>query len=251
VHNTLSLQNDVMPADGARSEWRLGARAVAPMLIAVIPFGLVAGASAVAKGLGAWAASGFSVIVFAGSSQLAAIDVLGDGGSALVAVIAACTINMRMLLYSASLSPHMAAMPMSHRLGAAYVLTDQAYAVSITRWSGGQPHPPRLSFYLGAGVTLWIVWQIATVAGALLGSTLPASVPLDFAVPLVFLVLLVPAVTTRPAFIAAAVGGGAAVFAAEVGAGPLSVVVGALSGIVAGTVAETVADRRAPTAVAP
>ncbi|MCU1374911.1 MAG: branched-chain amino acid transporter permease, partial [Actinomycetia bacterium] len=71
-------------------DFRAGMAAIVPMLVGVIPFGLVAGASPVAKGLGGWAAVGFSSIVFAGASQLAAIDVLGDGGSALVAVVAAC-----------------------------------------------------------------------------------------------------------------------------------------------------------------
>jgi predicted branched-subunit amino acid permease len=76
------------------------------MLVAVIPFGLVAGVTPVARGLGAAAAAGLSLVVFAGSSQLAITDVLGDGGSVLVAVIAALTINLRMLLYSASLAPY-------------------------------------------------------------------------------------------------------------------------------------------------
>ena len=117
-------------------EFRAGARAVAPMLVGVVPFGLVAGASPAEEGLGAGAAIGFSTIVFAGASQLAAIDVLGDGGSALVAAVAAWTINLRMLLYSASLAPHLAAESLRTRLGVAYLLTDQAYAVSITRWDG-------------------------------------------------------------------------------------------------------------------
>jgi predicted branched-subunit amino acid permease len=90
-----------------RRELRAGAAAVAPMLVGVVPFGLVAGASPVDQGLGGAAAIGFSMIVFAGASQLAAIDVLGDGGSALVAVLAALTINLRMLLYSASLAPYL------------------------------------------------------------------------------------------------------------------------------------------------
>jgi predicted branched-subunit amino acid permease len=220
------------------SEWRAGVRSVAPMLIAVIPFGLVAGASAVGRGLGGFAASGLSVIVFAGSSQLAMIDVLGDGGSALVAIIAAATINLRMLLYSASLAPHLADVPLRTRLGAAYVLTDQAYAVSIMRWQGPNARPVRTSYYFGAALLLWAIWQLATVAGALLGTALPPSVPLDFAVPLVFLVLLVPTMTTRPAIAAATSGGLAAVGAGELGAGPLSVVVGAVVGIAAGTVVD-------------
>lgn len=227
-------------------ELRAGAVAVAPMLVGIIPFGLIAGATPVAGGLGGAAAVGFSTIVFAGASQLAAVDVLAHGGSVVVAVVAACTINLRMLLYSASIAPHLADEPLPRRLGAAYLLTDQAYAVSITRWSSDTESGQRLPFFLGAGLLLWASWQVSTVVGVLVGSAVPADVPLDFAVPLVFLVLLVPTLTSRPALIAATVGGSAAVVAAEAGAGPLYIIVGALSGIAAGAVAEVLDDRSPP-----
>ena len=230
----------------SRSDLRAGAVAVAPMLIGVAPFGLVAGATPAANGLGADVAIGFSVIVFAGASQLAAIGILSDGGSALVAVLAACTINLRMLLYSASLAPYFTRARMGHRMAVAYLLTDQAYAVSITGWQGEDPADDRpmtarrrWSFYLGAGLSLWAVWQVSTVIGLLIGRALPPEVHLEFAVPLVFLVLLVPTMTTRPAVVAAAFGGGAAVLAGELGAGPLSIIIGSLVGIVAGAIADT------------
>jgi predicted branched-subunit amino acid permease len=226
------------------SDVRAGMRAVAPMLVGIVPFGLVAGASPVTRGLGGWAAVGFSTIVFAGASQLAAIDVLGDGGSVLVAVVAACTINLRMLLYAASLAPHLAQERLGRRLAAAYVLTDQAYAVSIARWGNGDPPERRLPFYFGAGLTLWSSWQLATLAGVALGNGVPDDLPLDFAVPLVFLVLLVPTLVTRPAIAAAAAGGGAAVLTAELGGGDLSILTGAIAGIAAGAVCEVVLDRR-------
>lgn len=238
-----------------RTELVAGARAVAPMLVGVVPFGLVAGATPATTGLGGDAAVGLSTVVFAGASQLAAADVLADGGGALVAVVAACTINLRMLLYSASLAPHLTHVPRRRRMLLAYLLTDQAYAVSITRWSGeavqagegrDAPEPARrVPYYLGAAVTLWAVWQVATVAGIVVGSTVPDSLPLDFAVPLVFLVLLVPAITSRPAGVAALVGGGVAVLSGQAGAGHLSVLGGALAGIAAGAVAEAALERRA------
>ena len=230
-----------------REAFRLGAAQVAPMLIGVVPFGLVAGASPVDQGLGGAAAVGFSPIVFAGASQLAAIDVLGEGGSALVAVIAACTINLRMLLYSASLAPYLVEIPLRERLFAAYVLTDQAYAVSINRWSTTNPDPlPKIPFYLGAGLTLWLSWQIATVVGVVAGGAVPDDIPLDFAVPLCFLVLLVPALSSSPAVVAAIAGGAAAVVVAEAGGGDLAILAGAVCGIAAGAVAEVVLERRSP-----
>jgi predicted branched-subunit amino acid permease len=239
----------------ARTELRAGAAAVAPMLVGVIPFALVAGATPATTGLGGGAAIGLSTIVFAGASQLAAANVLAGKGSAVVAILAAVTINLRLLLYSASLSPHVAREPLRRRLLMAYLLTDQAYAVSITRWSaeadaeaaGGPPadRARRWPFYMGAALTLWTSWQVFTIVGVLVGSAVPDSLPLDFAVPLVFLVLLVPAITSRPAVVAALAGGLAAVLAEQAGAGHLSVLVGALAGIAAGALAELAADGRA------
>jgi predicted branched-subunit amino acid permease len=244
-----------MPSTVARAELLAGAKSVLPMLVGIIPFGLVAGATPATTGLGGGTSIGLSTIVFAGASQLAAADALADGGSALVAVIAACTINLRLLLYSASLAPHLAAVPLRRRLLIGYFLTDQAYAVSITRWTeeadaeaaGGPPAPGldhKLPFYFGAAVLLWANWQVCTIIGILIGSAVPDSLPLDFAVPLVFLVLLVPAITSRPAAVAAIVGGAVALFADEAGAGHLGVLFGALGGIAAGAFAEATYERR-------
>src|SRR4051794_11310449 len=128
-----------MPGMALARDVRAGAAAVAPMLLGVVPFGLVAGVSPTTHGLTGWEAVGFSTLVFAGASQLAAIDVLGSGGAAIVAAVAAWTINLRMLLYSASLAPYVGDVPIRRRLSMAYLLTDQAYAVSITRWAAGGP----------------------------------------------------------------------------------------------------------------
>jgi predicted branched-subunit amino acid permease len=232
----------------SRTDLRAGAMAIVPMLIGVIPFGLVAGVTPVAGGLGADAAIGFSTIVFAGASQLAAVEVLTDGGTAIVAALTACTVNLRMLLYSASLAPYLAHERFGRRMAAAYLMTDQAYAVSIMRWSPGSSvdgttddeteRDRRWSYYLGAGLMLWGAWQASTIAGALLGNAVPDSVPLGFAVPLVFLVLLIPMLTRRHAVVAAAVGGAATVAALELGVGPLSVMVGAVAGVLAGALAD-------------
>jgi len=249
-------RHDAPVPPSTRAEIVAGAKAVAPMLVGVIPFGLVAGATPATNGLGGGAAIGFSTIVFAGASQLTAIDTLADGGGALVAVLAACTVNLRLLLYSASLAPHLAAVPLRRRLFMGYVLTDQAYAVSIARWTkeddeakaGGPPIPElerRVAFYLGAAILLWVNWQICTVLGIVIGNAVPDSLPLDFTVPLVFLVLLVPTITTRPAAVAALVGGLVALFAAEVGPAHTEVLFGALAGIAAGAWAEARQDRRA------
>lgn len=220
------------------SEARAGAAAAAPMLFGVVPFGLVAGAAPVAQGLGGWASVGLSTVVFAGASQLAIVDILGQGGSAVVAILAAWTINLRMVLYSASLAPYLSHEPTRRRLAAAYLLVDQAYALSVSRWAGDLHPERRLSYFVGAGLLMWTGWQAATIAGILVGAAVPDDVPLDFAVPLVFLVLLVPLLSDRPGVVAAVMGGAVAVAAAELGAGPAATVVGAAFGIAAGAVAD-------------
>lgn len=222
--------------------------AVAPMLIGVAPFGLVAGVAVAKAHLGVGVSVGLSTVVFAGASQLAITNVLAGGGSALVAVVAACTINLRMVLYSASLAPHLAGERLSRRLLAAYVLTDQAYAVSITRWADGDERP-RIPFFLGAGFLLWAVWQVTTLIGVVIGGAVPAWLHLDFAIPMVFLVLLVPTITDRPSVVAAVGGGAGAVIGAELGAGDMSILIGAVSGITCGFLTER--HRDGPAKAAP
>ena len=228
---------------------RAGAKAVAPQLIGVVPFGLVAGATPADSGLGIGAAAGFSTIVFAGASQLAAIDVLTRGGTVLVAVLAACTINLRMVLYSASLAPYLTKEKFGRRMLASYLLVDQVYAVAVSRWSDpddpASPPEARIPFMIGAGLLLWTAWQITTLVGAVVGPAVPDSLPLSFAVPLVFLVLLIPAITSRPAVVAAVGGGLGAVLAAEWGAGHASIIIGAVTGIASGALAELVLERSA------
>jgi predicted branched-subunit amino acid permease len=240
-----------MSAERARTgaAIRQGITAASPMLLGVVPFGLVAGAAPIAAGLDIGHAVGLSTLLFAGASQLAVTDVLDEGGGVAIAVVTALTINLRMLLYSASLAPGLAHESFARRLGAAYLLVDQAYALSVVRWDGDDDRRLRLPFYLAVGVTLWVSWQLATVVGAVVGSRVPHEIPLDFAIPLVFLVLLVPVLGNRPSLVAAAVGGTGAVLAAELGAARLAIVIGGLLGILAGTIvenavaAETTGDR--------
>jgi predicted branched-subunit amino acid permease len=235
-----------IPADVRR-----GARAILPMLIGVVPFGFIAGASPVTGGLGAGVAFGFSTIVFAGASQLVAIEALVSGKGAAVAIAAAIAINLRMMLYSASLAPVFGRRSLADRLRVAYLLTDQAYAVTISEAARldaeGELSPEArrridrslYRYYLGAGLTLWGSWQIATAVGALVGNSIPKDLPVDFAVPLVFLVLLVPTLGRPHSWVAALSAGISAVVVAELGWEQVSILVGALVGIACGFAVET------------
>ncbi len=223
------------PADTAatgRAGLRDGATTVLPILVGVIPFGFIIGLTAVQIGLGPEGAVLFSVVIYAGAAQLAALNLLGAGASLPVVVGTALVINVRFLLYSASLAPHLAELSRRQRLLGAYLLTDQAYAVSVVRFRERLDPRSRWRYYLGAGLAMWFTWQVSTVVGAVGGGAVPESVPLGFAVPLAFLALLVPNVTDRPTIVAALVSGVVAVAASPLGNGALPVA--AVSGVVAG-----------------
>lgn len=223
----------------SRSAFRAGVVAASPLVVGVAPFGLVAGAAPVDQGFGPASAIGLSTIVFAGASQLAIVDVLAQGGSVLLAVLAAWTINLRMVLYSASLAPYLGHESTPRRLASAFLLVDQVYALCIARWVADEGRTEeRLPFFLGIAAFLSTTWVSFTILGALVGPALPDDIPLDFAIPLVFLVLLVPVLVDRPSIAAAIAGGAAAVVAAEAGAGPVSTIIGAAAGIVAGAIVD-------------
>lgn len=223
-----------------------GARVVAAMLPGVVPFGMTAGIAAVEAGLDPLLGFAMSVIIFAGASQLVVAQLIAEGALPIVIVITALLINLRMVMYSASLAPHLGGLPTRWKAPLAYLLTDQAYAISITRFTHGRTHGPKHVFYLGAALPIWVVWLIATAVGVWLGTAIPASWQVGFALPLVFLVLLVPVVRDRPNAIAAIVGGGVAVLAHDA---PyhLGLTIGGLSGIASGVIAETWLQRRGGT----
>ncbi len=222
-------------ATDLRAAAMVGVRGVGPLLLGVVPFGLVAGVAAVEADIGLVGAIGFSTVVFAGASQIAAINLIGDDAPLAIAVVTALVINLRMVMYSATMAPHLGTIPRRTRTAAAYLLTDQAFAVSIVDY---EQHPDRsppekLAVYVGAGMALWTTWQLATIAGAVGGGSIPESVPLGFAVPLAFLSLLVPAVMDRPTLVAAIVGGGMATVGARWPSN-IGMPLGALAGVVAG-----------------
>ena len=223
-----------------RADLRRGVRDALPLLLGVAPFGVVSGIAAVEAGLDLGQTVGLSVIVFAGASQLAALDLLGRDAPLAVIALTAVVINLRMLMYSASIAPYFREFSAKWKAGLAYVLTDQAYALSIARYRSSRAIDEK-AYYVGAAVTIWAVWQVATVAGVFLGTGVPESWGLEFTVPLIFLALLVPAMEDRATTAAGIVGGGVAVAGAGLPLN-LGLLVGAAVGVAVGLATETIAD---------
>ncbi len=187
-----------------RHEFWSGVRDEAPILLGVAPFGLIFGALAVDAHIAVPAAQAMSSIIFAGSSQFIAAQMIGAGASGLVLLLVVFVVNLRHALYSASVAPYMRHLAPGWKFLLAYLLTDEAYAVTITHYNReGDPANKHL-YFLGAGLTLWTTWQVSTAIGIFIGAQLPQNWPLGFVLPLTFIALVVPALKDK-ASVAAAV----------------------------------------------
>jgi 4-azaleucine resistance transporter AzlC len=221
-----------------------GTKAIVPVLIALIPFAVAFGATAVGNGLSSLEALAMSVFVFAGAAQLAAIPLLSAGASVAIIVLTVLIVNLRMTLYSASLAPHFRQLPIGWKGLLSYLLTDQAYAATITRFDDGETEEPdKRWYYLGVALAIWVTWQAATMLGVFLGAWASEGWSLDFVLPLTFIALAVPAIKDRATTAAALSAGGAAVLAATLPLN-LGLIVAASVGVLGGLFAESVAERR-------
>jgi 4-azaleucine resistance transporter AzlC len=220
-------------------EFWAGARAEIPLLIGVIPFGLIYGALAVNAGLSNAEAQLMSSIVFAGSAQFITAQLVHEAAPGLVIVLTIAIVNLRHMLYSASMAPYIASLPARWKAVLSYLLTDEAYAPTILHYEKHGVTPYAHWFWLGAGCTLWTFWQTSTAVGIFLGAAIPESWSLDFALPLTFIAMLVPVLRARPAIAAALSAGVVALFAFSLPY-KLGLIVAALVGILVGTLLERI-----------
>ncbi len=216
-----------------RSQFWAGVRNELPLLLGVFPFGMIYGVLALGAGLAPAAAQSMSFILFAGSSQLITVQLAGAGAPWVVMVLTAFVVNLRHALYSVSVAPFVQKLPPMWKGILAYLLTDEAYAVTIMHYQREGETPQSHWFFLGAGLTLWSGWQLSTAVGIFLGAQVPSSWMLDFSLVLTFIALVVPAIKDRPAAIAA-VGAGLTSLAASSLPYKLGLILAALVGIFAG-----------------
>ena len=206
-----------------------------PLLIADLPFGMIYSVLALKAGLTPLAAQAMSAIVFAGSAQLITAKLVHDQVPGLVIALTIAVVNLRHMLYSASLAPYLDHVSMRWKALLAYLLTDEAYAVSIVKYDRTGVTPSSHWYLFGAGLALWGSWQASTLVGVVVGAALPSDWPLDFALPLTFIALLIPALKDRPA-VAAALSAGIVALAAYGLPYRLGLILAALVGIALGTI---------------
>ncbi len=206
-----------------------------PVFIPAIPFALVVGFAIKRAGVDPLLGWSSSPIIFGGASQLTLISLLGDGAAAAAAITAALIVNARHLMYSAALAPTFQQQPAWFRWTGPYFLIDQVFALCMLRIND-DPRAFR-TYYLGVGSTFWLLWLLTTGAGLVIGPVIPTAWRIDFAVPILFLGLLVMGIDRWPKAAAALVAAATAFLAAGL-PNRLGLLAGAMAGVVAGVLLE-------------
>ena len=163
---------------------------VSPLMIPVVPFGLIFGVLAIDIGFTPLETMGISLIVFGGASQIILLQLFSGGASSLVIISSVGAVNSRHLLYGAVVSEHLSDLKLIWKIIISYFLIDQAFAIS-NEYLKRNENKNRYFHLVGAGATCWVIWQSTTFLGIILGAAIPEKLGLSFAVPLTFLALLV------------------------------------------------------------
>jgi predicted branched-subunit amino acid permease len=212
-----------------------GMRAVAPATIATGTWGLVTGVAMVKIGLSTTEAIGMSLLVFAGSAQLAALPLIAADAPVWVILLTATVVNLRFVIFSAGVQPYFRHFPLGRRLMLGYLTTDIGFALFISRFAR-RPDEERGSteqvwFFLGIAAGSWVAWQGMSILGILLAAQVPGAWGLEFAAILALIALTIPMINGKPALVGATT------------AGLISVVAAVLVGILAAMVTELMLER--------
>ena len=228
------------------SAYLMGVRDGAPFILVVVPFAMLFGVVAIEAGLRLGETLAMSVLVIAGASQFAALQLMIEDATVTLVLLAALTVNLRMAMYSAALVPHLGAAPFWQRACAAYLLFDQTYAVSVARFEtdgADWPTPFKMAYYFGVATPIAPLWALATLAGALLGARAVETVQLDFVLPLMFLALVAPMLKSLAHVTAAGVSVALALALSGLPAG-LGLLIAAAVAMMAGALVETWLETR-------
>ena len=172
-----------------------------PLQIGVFPFGVIYGVMAIENGLTPMQAFLMSSIIFGGASQIAFVQLISITSPLGVIVTTVGAINSRHFLYSISMMEYLKNLSLKWRILLAYLLTDEAYAISIRRFMNEPSRSFQHFHLLGTGITLFLSWQISTLVGVLVGSDLPQFLDLQFIIPLTFIAIIVPMIKSISTFI--------------------------------------------------
>jgi predicted branched-subunit amino acid permease len=229
-----------------RAAFRAGQRAILPSLPGSAAWGLISGVAMVKGGLGVPWAIMMSLLVYAGSAQLAALPLIAAGAPIWVIVATGFITNLRFVIYSAALRPHFANEPLKVRAALGFFMTDFTFTLFMRRaQEGSLPERHRDAWFAGVCSNNWLTWQTSAVTGIVAASYVPTQWGLEFTGTLALTALLGPSLTARPALVGAVVGAVVALLAHGLPF-KLGLFCGAIAGIVAATIADSLAAREPP-----
>lgn len=216
-----------------------GARDTIPMLVGAAPFGLIFGTLAIGTGLPVWLTLGLSALVFAGSSQFVAVSLIGGGAALPVIWLTTLVVNLRHALYSATLLPYARELPAGWRWALAFWLTDETFAVVENQLHHHSNRQDGAHYWLGSSLAMYFNWQLWTIAGVVLGQSIPglATLGLDFAMLATFAAIVALQLRRQPVLFAALVAGTVALLARGLPY-KLGLMLAAVAGVGAGMLAE-------------
>lgn len=221
-----------------RAAIRRGVTDALPLYVPAVPFALVIGLAIVESGINVFAGWSGSWLIFGGAAQLTLVSLLGSGAAVIAAITAALVVNARHLMYSAAMAPTFQDQPRWFRWLGPYVLIDQMFALAVIEQRDSDPDTFR-SYYLAAGFTFWTLWQVTTALGIAIGPVVPEEWNLEFAVPLLFVGLIVIGIDRSSKLVAALVGAGVTFLFAGL-PNRSGLLIGALAGVLVGTIVERV-----------
>jgi 4-azaleucine resistance transporter AzlC len=204
-----------------------------PLWPGVAAFGVVFAIVARAAGFSLLETQAFSLIVYAGSAQFAAVTLFAAGTPGVSIVLAAFLLNLRHLLYGLSLARYLAGRSRIPRALLAYLVTDETYGVAIRAFLDGRGS---VLFLLGAEIGMFLCWNLATLAGSIGGLFVPdpRALGLDFIFPLSFVALIVPLLRSRRQVLVAIASGASALAISRFDAGGLTVLIPTVLGAALG-----------------
>lgn len=222
---------------GRKQAWRDGFLTMTQSGLAVFTWALVTGIAMAQSGLGTYEAIGMSLLVYAGSAQLAALPLMMGGFPLWTIWLTATIVNLRFLIFSAALQGHFKDRDFGKRSFLGYMNGDLTFAFFMSRYAMDTSDPHRATFFLGMATTNWMIWQTGSIIGILGGSLIPLAWGLNFAGTLALMAVLLPMLENRAMILSTGCALLAAILTIDLPY-KLNLVVAVLAAIVVGTLCD-------------
>ena len=222
-----------------------GAKDTFPLVVGAIPFGIIFGTLSATAGLSFGATMGMSLFVFAGSSQFVCVGLVTAGTAWPMIVLTTFVVNLRHMLYGATMVPFYKNLNPFWKMVLAFGLTDETFAVAISRYTQTDGVRGKQYYNLGSMVFMYTNWNMCTLIGLTAGKTFPgiSQWGLDFAMPATFIGIVIPYLVSKPMWASVVAAGTVSIMAGGL-PHKLGLILAALAGVVVGLVCERVLSKR-------